>query len=126
MAITSTPAPGSTPVYAPDVAPAAVDPAPTTLPVTDSATLVAPVLTVSPDTNDINAVYGVITNLTIGATYTMSRTSVTGLPAISSPLYQSTTFTAASLPVGITYTFTTTALMSDGTSATSAPVTISL
>ena len=126
MAITSTPAPGSTPVYAPDVAPAAVDPAPVTLPVTDSATLVAPVLTVSPDTNDINAVYGVITNLTIGATYTMSRTSVTGLPAISSPLYQSTTFTAASLPVGITYTFTTTALMSDGTSATSAPVTISL
>ena len=84
----------------------------------------APVLTLS--LGGPGEVTGVITNVSPSATYSLHRTSSPGDVTLSSPLYQSTTFTAASLPVGITYTFTTTALMSDGTSATSAPVTISL
>ena len=83
-----------------------------------------PVLTLSLGAS--GEIIGEITSVPSGATCSIFRTDSIGIISVYSPLYQSTTFTAASLPVGITYTFTTTALMSDGTSATSAPVTISL
>lgn len=93
-------------------------------PIVPVPVLLTPVLTLS--LGGPGEVKGVITNVPLGASYSLLRTSYPGDVSLSSPLYQATTFTAAGLHKGITYTFTATALMSDVTSATSAPVTISL
>ena len=89
-----------------------------------SLTLVTPALTLT--AGGPGEVCAVVTNLTSGASYTVYCTSGVGSPTVSYVLNQATTFTASHLVEGGTYTFTATALLGDGTNATSAPATISI
>ena len=116
-------------IEAPVVEPVAV------APVIEAAPFVAEPVVVAPVANGPvlalklgapGEIIGEITSIPSGATCSIFRTDSIGIVSVYSPLYQSTTFTAASLTTGITYTFTATAKLSDGTNATSAPASISL